>query len=150
MRCLGNTLPRRCGTECGTMLETIRKQARPFARTQIFLGTLIVIAMWANTPVAQIPVSKDYYEICRRQGYLPGTTPMRRCIEANRSNDLDPLNALVEHELIPPDAAKKRSAGTEADVDFSGAQPPTPALDRTPEELLLGPDYRAPFQGISE
>ena len=75
---------------------------------------------------------------------------MRRCIQEKRGNDLDPLNALVEYDLIPPAAHKPQSAGQEESAEFSGAKRPIDVLERTPEELLMGPEYRAPYQGIYE
>ncbi len=106
--------------------------------------------MVATTTFAQMSPSEDYYEICRKLGYYPKTTPMRDCIEAKRSNDLDPLNALIEYDLVPPSAQNIQSSRYGKGADFSGAQSPNDDVERTPEELLLGPDYRAPYQGIYE
>jgi hypothetical protein len=94
------------------------------------------------------PAHDAYYEICRRQGYLPGTRPMRRCIDAQRSIDLDPLSALGEYQLTPPHA----DAAPDPDVegDFPGAREAEALLKSDPETLLLGPDYRARGQGIYE
>ena len=124
-------------------------------------GTLLLVFLIATPTCAQVSPSKDYFEICRKLGYYPNTTPMRDCIEAKRNNDLDPLNALVEYDLIPPAAQQRQSPRYEADADFSGAESPKGVLERspeelllgrerTPEELLLGPGYRAPYQGIYE
>jgi len=114
------------------------------------VGMLLLFQLIATPAAGQIPSSRDYYEICRNLGYMPRTVPMRDCIETQRNNDLDPLNALVEHELVPPAAHPPRTPRFQGGADFSGAQSPKDVLDSTPEELLLGPDSRAPSQGIYE
>lgn len=96
------------------------------------------------------PESHDYFEICRQQGYLPGTIPMRRCIEAQRGTDLDPLNALSEYQLTAPDSDEDSTAESGLTGEFPGAREAEALLKSTPEGLLLGPDYRARGQGIYE
>jgi hypothetical protein len=96
------------------------------------------------------PASGDYFEICRRQGYLYGTLPMRRCIDAQRGRDLDPLNALDEYQLSPPDSGEDSTTESDLTGEFPGARQAEALLKSTPERLLLGPDYRAQGQGIYE
>lgn len=101
--------------------------------------------------VAQTPLPQDeYYETCRRLGFLPGTTPMRRCILAQRSIDLDPLNALSDYQLTQPGSAETPAPESGLDGEFPGARDAEQLLKDTPEGLLLGPDYRARGQGIYE
>jgi hypothetical protein len=82
---------------------------------------------------------------------MPGTTPMRRCIDARRSIDLDPLNALSDYELTSPNGQERAADGApEFEDDFSGARSAKELLEATPEDLLLGPDHRVNGQGIYE
>lgn len=103
-------------------------------------------ALGQGTP----PARGDYYEICRRLGFLPGTVPMRRCIDAQRSKDLDPLNALSDYDLTPPDGGGAPAPEDDTSGEFPGARQAEDLLKSTPEGLLLGPDYRARGQGIYE
>ena len=96
------------------------------------------------------PPQEEYYETCLRQGFLPGTTPMRRCILAQRAIDLDPLSALAEFQLTPPDPAQTRAADAGLEGEFPGARDAEEMLKSAPEALLIGPDYRAQGQGIYE
>ena len=101
--------------------------------------------------IAQTPLPYDeYYETCRRLGFLPGTTPMRRCILAQRSIDLDPLSALSDYQLTQPGSAETPALESGLDGEFPGARDAEKMLKETPEGLLLGPDYRARGQGIYE
>jgi hypothetical protein len=135
----------------------IRRYPSSICRCPTRVGTILLclciagpFGLLAQTSLAQTSRA-DYYEICRQQGFLPGTTPMRRCIDAQRSIDLDPLNALSDYELTSPDGQERAAEGTpELPDEFPGARSARELLEGTPEDLLLGPDYRARGQGIYE
>ena len=92
----------------------------------------------------------DYFEICRRFGYLPGTWAMRRCIEAQRAADIDPLSGLRETPPKPTAPTSGPYLEESLPDKMPGAQSAEELLKSSPEHLLLGPDWRAPGQGIYE
>ena len=94
----------------------------------LLLGLCLVAA--GSAFGQETPAHDEYYEICRERGYLPGTTPMRRCIMAQRAADLDPLSALSEYQLAPPDPAEADGAESGLKGEFPGA--------RSAEALLSG------------
>lgn len=128
----------------------VRNRLGPICRRS-FAGVLaLCLAVAAGAALGQrTPAHDDYYEICRRQGFLPGTIPMRRCIMDRIGTDLDPLNALAEYQLTPPDTGETPPEADPAG-EFPGAIDAETLLKSTPEALLLGPDYRARGQGIYE
>ncbi|MCG8544132.1 MAG: hypothetical protein MJE12_07990 [Alphaproteobacteria bacterium] len=112
-------------------------------------GMLLALTA-GGVSIAQTPPADEYFVICQRLGYLPGTRPMRRCIEHQRATDLDPLNALTEFDAtgsgsarppLPP-AGRPNPAPGEHSIDR--------LLEQSPESLLLGPDNRPAGQGIYE
>ena len=107
-------------------------------------------ALAPSAAYSQRAAQGDYYEICRRLGFIPGTTPMRRCIQIQRDTDLDPMSALSDYKLAPKSAAPKLPLSDPGGANFSGADSARKLLDSSPEELLLGPDYRSQGQGIYE
>lgn len=115
------------------------------------LAAVLPLTMLVSGPsIAQRSAPGEYYETCRRLGFIPGTTPMRRCIQMQRDTDLDPMSALSEYKLVPepPDASATGKEGPGG--NFSGAESARELLESSPEELLLGPDYRSNSQGIYE
>ena len=116
------------------------------------LALLAALALAFGTMHAggQSGVPGDYYEICRKLGFIPGTTPMRRCIQIQRDNDLDPMNALSDYKLSPETSEALSPSAEVPDGNFSGAESSRKLLESSPEELLLGPDFRANSQGIYE
>lgn len=114
-------------------------------------GVLLLCLVAGPGAAAQSTPSHDeYFDICRRLGFLPGRAPMRRCILEQRSIDLDPLSALDAYQLTPPDPAEQGAAEPGPEGNFPGAQSAEELLKSTPDELLLGHDYRARGQGIYE
>lgn len=115
------------------------------------LGVLFLCFSAGAEAAAQTPLPQDeYYETCRRLGFLPGTTPMRRCVLTQRSIDLDPLSALSEYQMTQPDSTEPLAPESGLVGEFPGARDAEKLLKDTPEGLLLGPDYRARGQGIYE
>ena len=131
-----------------------RKCSSPIYRCPTQIGAILLClcvlgGFDANAQTS--PSQADYYEICRKQGFIPGTTPMRRCISAQRSIDLDPLNALSDYDLTVPDGQERATESPhEFKDEFPGARSAKELLEATPEGLLLGPDFRAQGQGIYE
>lgn len=116
------------------------------------LSVLAALALAFGTMHAggQSGVPGDYYETCRKLGFIPGTTPMRRCIQIQRGNDLDPMSALSDYKLLPETSEVLSPSAGVPDGNFSGADSSRTFLESSPEELLLGPDFRANSQGIYE
>lgn len=110
----------------------------------------VLIVPAAGPPFAQTAAPGEYYEICRRLGFIPGTTPMRRCIQIQRDTDLDPLSALSEYKLAPDQSPSPALPEDRLDGNFSGAESAKKLLESSPEELLLGPDFRPNSQGVYE
>lgn len=98
--------------------------------------------------LAQSLTTGEYYRTCERLGFIPGTTPMRRCIQQQRAIDLDPMSALQEFGSTgsgtpqPPPGARRDQSSQDRSIDQ--------LIEQSPESLLLGPDHRAPSQGIYE
>ena len=103
-----------------------------------------------GVPVAQNLPADEYFAICPRLGYLPGTPPMRRCIEHQRATDLDPLNALTEFDATGSGSARPALPPAARPNPYPSDHSIDRLLEQSPESLLLGPDFRAPGQGIYE
>ena len=110
----------------------------------------MMLALGATPAAGQSSAPGEYYEICRRLGFIPGTTPMRRCIQLQRDNDLDPMNALSDYKLSPETEESLTPSTEVPDGNFAGAESSRKLLESSPEELLLGPDFRSNSQGIYE
>lgn len=91
-----------------------------------------------------------YFEICKRLGNIPGTVPMRRCIDEQRAIDNDPLSALSEK--APPERQLRGMPILEEGLpgQLPGARSAEELLKSSPERLLLGPDNRPDGQSIYE
>lgn len=133
-------------------MDPVKRLRSSLTRSRcIPVGVLFLYLAVAAGAIAQTTWAQDeYYQTCLRQGFLPGTTPMRRCILAQRSIDLDPLSALSEYQLTPPDPDETPAPESALKEEFPGARDAEQLLKDTPEGLLLGPDYRARGQGIYE
>lgn len=102
----------------------------------------------ASVALAQSQTTGEYYRTCERLGFIPGTMPMRRCIQQQRAIDLDPMSALQELGSTgsgtpqPPPGARRDQSSQDRSIDQ--------LIEQSPESLLLGPDHRPPGQGIYE
>jgi hypothetical protein len=120
------------------------------------------VAAWALTfavmmtfgggdqPRAQSGSIGTYFEICKRLGNIPGTLPMRRCIEEQRAIDNDPLSALSQPSPSEPELRGMPILEEGLPGQLPGASSAEELLKSSPERLLLGPDYRSDGQGIYE
>lgn len=113
------------------------------------LSSLVFLAGMGQ-PWAQSGSMGTYFEICKRLGNIPGTVPMRRCIEEQRAIDNDPLSALSE--TAPPDRQIRGMPILEEGLPgrLPGASSAEEMLKSSPERLLLGPDNRPDGQSIHE
>jgi len=101
-------------------------------------------------PRAQSGSIGTYFEICKRLGNIPGTLPMRRCIEEQRAIDNDPLSALSQPAPSEPELRGMPILEEGLPGQLPGASSAEELLKSSPERLLLGPDYRSDGQGIYE
>lgn len=103
-----------------------------------------------DQPRAQSGSIGTYFEICKRLGNIPGTLPMRRCIEEQRAIDNDPLSALSQPTPSEPELRGMPILEEGLPGQLPGASSAEELLKSSPERLLLGPDYRSDGQGIYE
>jgi hypothetical protein len=127
-----------------------RSRPRLAYRPWSYIAALLLFLSAGGDTMAQTVAPGGYYEICRRLGFIPNTTPHRRCITKQRDIDLDPLNYLSEYDLIPPAAEQHQTPEEGLAGKLPGATSAEELLKSSPETLLLGPDYRAQGQGIFE
>ena len=99
---------------------------------------------------AQPGAAESYFEICKRLGNIPGTAPMRRCIEEQRAIDIDPLSALSQPSPSDPELRGMPILEEGLPGRLPGASSAEELLKSTPERLLLGPDFRSEGQGVYE
>ena len=123
--------------------------ALPLLRTIAGAGMLLALTTSGGVMAQNLPAD-EYFVICQRLGYLPGTRPMRRCIEVQRTNDLDPLNALTDFDATGTGSARPPLPPAGRPNPSPGDHSVDRLLEQSPESLLLGPDHRAPGQGIHE
>ncbi len=118
----------------GPLVSVAKVAARTLALSLMmsFAGT--------GQPWAQSGSMGTYFEICKRLGNIPGTMPMRRCIEEQRAVDNDPLSALSGTE--PPDRQLRGMPILEEGLPgrLPGASSAEELLKSSPERLLLEPD----------
>ena len=120
------------------------------AAARILVLTLMVSSAGMGSSWAQSGSMSTYFEICKRLGNIPGTVPMRRCIEEQRAIDNDPLSALSEK--APPERQMRGMPILEEGLPgrLPGASSAEELLKSSPERLLLGPDNRPDGQSIYE
>lgn len=99
---------------------------------------------------AQYGSPDNYFDICKRLGNIPGTRPMRRCIEEQRAIDNDPLSALSETPPSEPQLRGMPILEEGLPGQLPGASSAEELLKSSPEQLLLGPDNRPTGQSIYE
>lgn len=120
------------------------------AIARVFALFSMVSLAGIGQPWAQSGSMGTYFEICKRLGNIPGTVPMRRCIEEQRAIDNDPLSALSE--TARPDRELRGMPILEEGLPgrLPGASSAEELLKSSPERLLLGPDNRPDGQSIYE
>lgn len=124
--------------------------AAPAVAALALVCALIVAFAGGGTPWAQSGSADAYFDICKRLGNIPGTVPMRRCIDEQRAIDNDPLSALSQSPPSEPELRGMPILEEGLPGRLPGASSAEELLKSTPERLLLGPDYRSDSQGIYE
>lgn len=124
----------------------------PVAMAAVRALFLILTVSFAGVgqPWAQSGSPDTYFDICKRLGNLPGTVPMRRCIEEQREIDNDPLSALSETPPSDPQLRGMPILEEGLPGQLPGASSAEELLKSSPEQLLLGPDNRPTGQSIYE
>lgn len=111
---------------------------------------LVVLLAGGGQAWAQSDSIGTYFETCKRLGNIPGTFPMRRCIEKQRAIDNDPLSALTQPTRPEPELRGMPILEEGLPGQLPGASSAEELLKSSPERLLLGPDDRPDGQSIYE
>ena len=122
----------------------------PAAAVFVLAFALMMSFAGGGQPRAQSGSIGTYFEICKRLGNIPGTLPMRRCIEEQRAIDNDPLSALSQTAPSEPELRGMPILEEGLPGQLPGASSAEELLKSSPERLLLGPDYRSDGQGFYE